>query len=228
VGSGFWPSLDWLLWIAEIVLVPVSLVVLVIALKRGGTRRAIWAAALALVVALTVAQPFGVEAVPMSRAEFEAGDPQRATADAVHGIDVLGIPLFGFRPYTRERFCVECDTGPGSYIRTRSWLWPMLLTNANTIAGNCGREIRPCWEPGDTRNQGDLALFNADGEWRYELSSGGNPVNPFPGTSPYLRLRIGIVSIAGLIYWALVAVGIALLIWLRGRTWSIWVNGRRG
>src|SRR5919109_4922476 len=102
MGASEWLALDKILGWAEVVLVAVSLTYLVFAVVRDDRRRACRAMILASVVAVTVAQPFGVKGVPISPSEFAAGKPRPAKAEAVHSLRVLGVPLFGFRPNTRR------------------------------------------------------------------------------------------------------------------------------
>jgi hypothetical protein len=221
MSSSWWLLLDQILGYAEVILVPFSIAYLLLALLRDGRGRAIRAAVLAIFLALTVAQPFGVKGVPITPAEYRAGDPQPADAEAVHSVDLLGIPLFGFRPYTREIFYVNGESGyPTSWLKLRSWLWPGLLTNATKLEKLCGATFDPCWVPADQVQYGrdrseNLQLVNADGQWRYRiLTFDGTPTDQVSDYRGYYRLAVGFVSTAGAIYWVLVA---CLLIAIFGR-----------
>lgn len=158
----------------------------------------------------------GVKGVPISPDRYAAGNPEPAEAEQIHSVGVLGVPLFGFRPYTRSIFYVNGEGGyPTDWLKLRSWLWPGLLLNGGKLDRLCGNSNQPCWVPED-RDQdvygraSNLELVNADGEWRYRiLKADGTPTH-FPGEpdgtyaySGYYRLTIGIVSKLGLLYWVL-------------------------
>jgi hypothetical protein len=214
----------------EFVLLPVSIGYLVLVVIRAGRARAARALILAGVLALTIAQPFGVKGVPISPQEFTEGDTRPADADAIHSVRVLGVPLFGFRPYTREISYLNGEGGyPSDWLKVRSWLWPGLLTNGTKVERLCGNDFQPCWVPEDQSQEGfgrasNLQLVEADGEWRYRILrfDGSPPEYPPPrttgtyGYNGYYRLAGGIVSTAGVVYWLLVG-GLGALILIRIR-----------
>lgn len=88
-----------------------------------------------------------MKAVPVNARQFAAAQPT-PHAQGTHSIRVLGVPLFGFAPYTRDIFYVESETGDATqWLKVRSWLWPGLLTNASKIIRLCGPTSEPCWTP---------------------------------------------------------------------------------
>lgn len=207
MSNSAWQHLDWALAIAEMVLVPISLVALAWAMKRQ--RLVTPAFIFCVIVAATLAQPFGVKAITISPEEYVSGHPVVAKAEAVHSASVLGVPLFGFAPYSREAL-YRTDTSPRATFKVRSWLWPGLLTNADHGAALCG-EGRPCWEPGDS-SAGNLELVRAGGMWRYRiLRFDGTPVPPRErDLGGDYRLAVGITSWAGVVYWLiLIAAAVA-------------------
>jgi hypothetical protein len=222
--------LDVLLGVAELLLVPASVVYLAMAVFRPSRRRAMAALALAGVLALTLAQPFGVKSEPITPEEFAAGNPQPAEAEAVHSVRVLGVPVFGFRPYrglTVEPYQPILRRGQtGIWLKIRSWVWPGLLTNGSKVAFVCEDSVAPCWTPeGEAEPTGrpsKLDLVQADGEWRYHVRSpsGGLPQLPDKtGSFGFYRLSPGIVSWIGLLYWiALPAFAGAVILSLRRRS----------
>lgn len=236
MSANDWLAVDNVLGYAEPVLVAVAIVGLARALLRGGRWRTLRAVLLAVIVGITVAQPFGVKGVPISPQEFAADDPQPANAESIHSVELLGLPLFGFRPYTREIQYLNGEGGyPDTWLKVRSWLWPGLLTNAEKLERLCGTTRQPCWVPED-QNQtgfgraGNLELVRADGQWRYRiLTPDGSPPR-YPGESTgvyayngYYRLTIGIVSTPGLVYWLLAGVlGLGIFLRLRSGTLQSW------
>ena len=229
MGANEWLEIDKTLGYAELVLVPASLVYLVWALLRRHRRRTIRALLVAGLLAITVAQPFGVEGVPISPQEFAAGNPEPVDPESVQSVDVLGLGLFRFRPYTREIFYFDGQGGlPIAWLKVRSWVWPGLLANASKVERLCGNTLQPCWTPRDQPQNrfgraSNLELVQADGEWRYRiLTRDGSPPR-YPGNSSepyryngYYRLAVGLVSFAGLVYW-FVAGGIGVVLLLRLR-----------
>lgn len=218
MNAADWLNLDEVLGFVECVFVPASVIYLLIAIARGGRRRVVRALVLATLLALTVAQPFGVKGVPMSPEEFAAGDAMPAESEAVHSVRVLGVPLFGFRPYTRGIVYVNGESGyPDDWLKVRSWLWPGILTNGEKVERLCGNTSQPCWVPEDQSQSGfgrssNLELVRAGAEWRYRiLTHEGRPPNypgPRDGTyayNGYYRLTVGLVSLPGLMYWLVVA-----------------------
>jgi hypothetical protein len=218
-----WLTLDQVLGYAEVVLVGASLAYLVVAALRGGRGRSVRALVLAGVVAVTVAQPFGVRAVPITARQFAAAEPT-PHAQATHSIDVLGLPLFGFVPYTRDIVSVQGETGdPTQWLKVRSWLWPGLLTNASKITRLCGPTSQLCWTPEDSAvgagRSSNLHLARAGDQWLYRvLTRNGSPA-PYGGTNGgTYRVAVGIASFSGLTYWLVVGVlGAGVLI--RRRRW---------
>jgi hypothetical protein len=163
------------------------------------------------VTALVVAQPFGIKGVPISPEEFRADNPRQVDAEAIHSVRVLGVPIFGFRPYTTEIFRFNGEIG--SPTHWLSWLWPGAFTNGETLDALCGTTDSPCWEPEGAGQTGqaspsNLELVTTGNEWRYRiLTADGQPPSPDDADDyhGYYRLTIGLVSEAGLVYWLVVA-----------------------
>lgn len=201
MSSSAWAHLDWALAIVETLLVPISLALLA---GTMGRRRMVTPALVScVIVAATLAQPFGVRAIPISPEEFVSGDPVAVRADAVHSASVVGVPLFGFAPYSR-RTLYGTDTSASATFKIRSWLWPGLLTNAYTAGPLCGQDAGPCWEPDGPANDRELQLVRSGKTWRYRvLGLGGTPVPTQVNGSGgyYYRLAVGITSPAGVVYW---------------------------
>ena len=173
---------------------------------------------LALVVALTVAQPFGVIA---SKEDAAPRPPVYAgNGHSVHVARVLGIPLLPFRLYSRSSVSFGENT-PKATLRARSWFWLPALTNATQIAETCSSDVfTPCWdpEPGSGNPGNDLTVFRKGGkQWvTIENPAGREERGPCPPSAcgPGYRptplpdsfsweLRAGSASPAGLVYWAL-------------------------
>ncbi len=201
---------------------PASLLWLIAAWKRPtgrGHRTA--PTVLALVVGLTVAQPFGVIA---SKKDAAPRPPVYAgNGHSVHVARVFGIPLLRFRLYSREVFWPGENTTTAT-LRARSWFWLPALTNATQIAETCSNDVLdPCWdpEPGSGTSGSDLTVFrdggkqwvtidNPDGRQQEkergpcppETCGAGYRPTPIPDSFNW-ELRAGIASPAGLVYWAL-------------------------
>lgn len=99
MDASAWRAVDQILGVAELLLVPASVIYLVVALARLGRAKTLRALAVVGVTALVVAQPFGVKGIPISPEEFRADNPRQVDAEAIHSVRELGIPIFGFRPY---------------------------------------------------------------------------------------------------------------------------------
>ena len=212
-------SLDVTLGYAEVLLVWLALSLLGYAFHRRTRSSCVLAVVVSGLVGVTVAQPFGVKGVPISPQDFAAGNPRPADEGTEHRIEVLGMPLFRFRAYTREIFYLNGEGGyPSDWLKVRSWVWPGVLTNAAKVERLCGIIDRPCWAPGaqDHTRSGlaaNLDLVRAGGQWRYRILRRDGAVPTFPprrypggsdsvyGYNGYYRLAVGIASVPGLIYW---------------------------
>jgi len=220
MSAAGWAELDQALGYAELVAVPAAVGLLALAAvrpKRVRPRRALIAA---IVVGATLAQPFGVRATPLERQQFYEPGMRRVDAQAVHSIDVLGVPIVGFRPYTRPIFYINGESGyPTHWLKVRTWVWPVLLTNATKLVRLCGVISDPCWKPTGEQGYGrseDLQLWRTrEGEWRYRVltiadsAPPGGPPPPTQETFYAYRLTLGLASPAGLIYW-LIVLGLSL------------------
>jgi hypothetical protein len=208
-------TIDTVLGWAEVILVPFSLVWLFVAWRQP--RQNLRAAGiLALVLALTIAQPFGIVA--------EQSGPPPATAEqrdptAIHTADVFGIPLMPFALYSRDNLINLFDGHPTQTLRARSWLWGPLLTNSTKIAAICnesGGPDPPCWNPG--RRYGNDLTLSQDGDTYWAtLDNSPEPGIPppiFSQTEYTWKLSFGLASPAGLIYWVLAA-SLFVLAWRR-------------
>lgn len=185
----------------------VSVAYLGVALWRGGRGRAWRAAGLAVLTGLTVAQPVGVKAVPLAAGAFEREAPRPAAATAVHRVGP-----FRFEPYRQRITYLNGESGyPPDWLKLRSsFLIPGLLTNGTKVERLCGTTGRPCWSA--RGRQDALRLVRAaDGEWRYRILTADGKLpsrqlgaqDPPYGFASDFRLRVGLVSVAGLVYWLL-------------------------
>lgn len=202
-------TLARLLGVLEYVLVPVSLVWLTLAIRRPSRRRARRSIALAAALAVTVAQPFGITATPR-------GSPPRGAhpvgPTSVHIARLFGsLPILPFALY-REDDLVDFGNGATASLKARSWLWLPILTNATTVTRICSNDVRtPCFG-NSGGSAGSLQLSEKDGRYYATV--------PVPGASSYAgvkpsytwELGVGVASIAGLIYWLLVAALIPLVL----------------
>jgi len=247
-------TLDRIAGWAEVLLVPTSLGLLLVACGLGGVRiwrwRLLWALPVVLVAAgglgavlvgllflgavtlvarlakgrsgvgklavplvaltaLTVAQPFGVQADRLGEAEAQglassASDPNAPDPVDAHSLDVAGVPVMRFASYRRK---IESDVfaglgeccPPTHSLRVRSWLWPGLMTHATQVMEICGDS--PCWEPGSSA----LKLQRMSGQWYLTLADASKPAQAW-------RLGPGIVSGWGVAYWLLAGAGMVVLL----------------
>ena len=205
-GIGRW---RYLLLLAITLLVGPFVLLVALASRYLSRRPDAWKLGIAVTVvtALTVAQPFGVEAeslgddVPAAVAGAEGRSPTETET-----MDIAGLPVLRFTAYRRKESDVLSGLGeccPATHdLRLRSWVPPFLFTHAERVAGLCGDN--PCWGPRDTR----LTLHEVSGQW-YALL-----VDPSKSTRVW-KLSAGVASGWGLWYWLLSAAAIALLLWRR-------------
>ena len=162
----------------------------------------------ALVLALTVAQPFGVVASKDAGAPMPPTEAEQANGDSVHVARLFGLlPVVPFRLYQREIFLSGLgENAPNKTLRARSWFWLPALTNATQVAETCSDDVlTPCWEPGEQ----DLTVFR---EGATTWATIDNPPGRDPSRAPLAipdsftwKLSAGIASPSGLAYWALAA-----------------------
>lgn len=197
-------TLARVLGIGEFVLVPVSIVWLLLACVSPSRRRAHRSIALALVLAFTVAQPFGIVA------DTQPAPPPGARAvdaTSVHVARLFGfLPVLPFVPY-HEDYVWSGENRPTAALKARSWFWVPILVNATTIKDICSNDVfTPCWGPGHS----DVLTLTEHGGRYYAtlVNSYMQTQRPVPGvkTSYTWELHPGIASLSGLIYWGLLAV----------------------
>ena len=176
--------------------VVIGVVALAVALGASGHAALIRLAfPVALLTALTVAQPFGVRAEP-APASSGAAVPVR---ERVHS-----APPFRFRLYENPISHLglgECCP-PQDTLRVRSWvLVPGLLTNAGDVTDLHGDGVPSSW-----------ALQRAGGGWIVRANS------PSPRPDLAWRLEPGIASASGMVFWLAFAAALAFrLVALRRR-----------
>ncbi len=200
-------ALAYFLGAVEYVLVPVSLLGLVWAMLRRSRRARRWSVPLALGLAVTVAQPFGIVANRV------AGPPPGAKfvgSTDVHVARIGGVvPILPFVLYREDILGPVGDQSPTARLKARSWLWLPILTNATRIHDICASDVTvPCWSAATSRTSifgTGVSLEEKAGRFYVTLYA---PLGPrFRAPARYTwELAPGIASIAGLIYWALVAV----------------------
>lgn len=188
--------LDRFLGLAELILIPVSLILLVTALyKEKGRRRAV---IVTLITGLTVAQPFGIvshaeQSVPPASAE--SVDPK-----TVHAARVLGVPVLPFKLYTRTNLLHELqETTTSETLRARSWFWGPFLTNSTEIADTCGGSpTPPCAGTLDRK----LRMLSDDGDYWITVAnpSACRPAAGIPCSFTW-KVGVGVTSWIGLAYW---------------------------
>jgi hypothetical protein len=216
-----WSHLDSLLGFVEAVALPLIAIGLLRALVRPGRRHVRRLVVLAIVLGAALVQPFGVRAHGLSEREFFRPGVHRVNAEAVHSLSVLGLPLFGFRAYTRHIWRLEGDGGqPNRWLKVRSWLWPGLLTHATKVEQLCGATDTPCWAPDSLGPHSQLELWRTrTGDYRYRVltrqrSRPRLPARPAAGYSYSFgyAVKIGIASPIGLAYWILGGIVVAAIV----------------
>jgi hypothetical protein len=193
-----------LAWV-EVLLVPFSIGWLLLAWWRPKPGRLRAAAVLALILAVTVAQPFGVVAEPSGPppASAEQRDPT-----TIHTAYLLGvIPIMPFALYSRDDLTKNLfENNPTATLRARSWLWGPLLTNSSKIADICNQSSvfdPPCWQPDRPQSgyRNTLTVSQDGGSYWATLHNRGAAV-PAPAEFTW-KLGWGLASPAGLVYWLL-------------------------
>lgn len=179
---------------AVIVLLVVVRFVARFAAKRPGTWR--FAVPLALLTALTVAQPFGVRAEPL---EGAAPLTERMDSSGTHTLALLGLPVVRFALHQEgiSRLGLgECCPAQNR-LKVRSWfLVPGLMTNGSEVTELNGDGVPSDWELRGSGSAWDVA------------SSGGPPTLP----DDAWRLEAAVVSAWGVGFWVLAAAGIAAVL----------------
>jgi hypothetical protein len=211
-------SLHEVLGWVEAILVPVSLIWLIVC-WHSPRRRARYAVVLALVLGLTLAQPFGL-VVSDEGGRAPPRDARSADPAGVHGARLFGvIPVMSFTVYRDENLCFpSCENIATASLEARSWAWLPPLTNSTTITDLCvGGGGPPCWDP-DARTRGrrsSLGLAGADGTWWATVRDDAPSSTGVAGT---WELRPGIASWAGVAYWIVAGALIVALLQARRRS----------
>lgn len=231
MDADWWLGLDRALGYVEVVGVLASLGWLAVILVSPSSRRAWPAFLLAAILALTVAQPLGVKAKPISAARFASAHPTVASTEAIHTMKVADVSLISFKPYTRKIFYFNGDSSdPSTWLKIRSWLRPGLFTNGLKATKLCGGGETVCWVPEGQHStgagNGGLQLYRSGNDWYYRvLGSDGQPLpEKFGYEHSYYRLTFGIASWWGLAYW-LVAPMLCAIVWWRRRSTPVASTG---
>jgi hypothetical protein len=200
-------TIDTLLGLAEIFLVPLSLVWLLLAWRRPNPERLRRASILALVLALTIAQPFGLVA--------EKSGPPPASAEqrdpaAIHVAYLFGVvPVEPFALYSRDDLLSGlAENVTSATLRARSWFWGPFLTNSTKVGDICNQSDvfdPPCWQP-DRSQSGyahTLSLSEDGGNYWATLHNVRTDPSVHAPAEFTWKLDWGLASPAGLIYWFL-------------------------
>lgn len=208
-------ALDWVLVVAEAVVVPASIAFLLLARSRQA--RAL-SALVAVAVAVTLAHPFGIHADEVARLPAGA---MRSDPSSINTANVVGLPVMPFKLFRRDkpRVLEDYETKPSATLRARSWVWPFLFTSSSELAEMCEVDASvPCWKPeraGQTLGRRPyvrtLSLWSKDGEYWVKVDNpyaDGRAALPRPEQWVY-RLRPAVTSWWALVFW-LLAAGILL------------------
>lgn len=159
--------------------------------------------ALALLAAITFAQPFGmrVESIETPGAELYAAAELDPTA--TQSADLLGLPVLDFELYRLDitgglAALGECCP-PTHEVKARSHVLPGLLMTSSDVVDVCGDE--PCWGPDDPY----LSVREVSGEWYALLDDPSKIVRAW-------KLSAGVASTSGVMFWVIAGVAILVLI----------------
>jgi hypothetical protein len=172
-------TFDGWLGFTELIVFPMSLLAAAILIAIGRPAAIVATVAVLAACGLTICQPFGVVAEPISQAQVVVG------AEAPETLATWFPPL-RIQAYTREKFCLS-DGGcnPDTDAMVRSWLLPGLFNDAVVVA-----DIDSHDRPYLTRTRdGATALVAGPGET--------------------YRLGYGIASKSGVVYWLIAGLLIA-------------------
>ena len=194
----------------------VAAVLLVIAVvlrpQRRVARRVLWG--IVIVLALTLAQPFGYASTELRLDEAPSAPPLRALPGERldtrqwHAVRVLGMPVGVFRLGEHTSTYLDGEGYYGSHmLKVRTFL-PPPLTNGTTVCG---------YRDGDCIDERDAAVeLTREGSTLHIRTT--RPAIPFAGDEPgalpaevrEFRLTLGVPSKAGVWSWILLAIGAAL------------------
>ncbi len=201
------------LGLLEFFLVPASIAWLCAAPFSRSRRSARWSIGLAILLALTVAQPFGIVATP--QAAPPAGAHQ-VDATSVHVVRAGGsLPVMPFVLY-REDYVWSGENAPTAMLKARSWFWLPILTNATTVDRICADDVlQPCFGNAheEYAAESNLRLAQSGGTYYATLLNPGASRAPNVPTSYTWKLAPGIASSSGVVYWLLIAVLIPIVVW---------------
>jgi hypothetical protein len=185
-------TFDYALGTFEIVGVALSLFLLLVAWRRGGARGTPAAVVLTSVVALTVAQPFGLRATRWTQPV-----PRNASTVSGTGLHVAriadSVPIVPFVLYQRHNLYTG-ENADSARERVRSWMWLPILTNATTISTSVHQAMGSDLDRVVLRRLGHTWLVSL-------VDDSLRPADP--GHVRTWKLAPGIASPAGLGYWAL-------------------------
>ncbi len=192
----------WVLLVVRPLLALVAVSWLILAARRYTRRLARFASAFALIIALTLAQPFGIHAVRV------AAPP--AGAEPVSPRSALDFRVAGWVPVSASLYTtglLHGDSGePQGTLRLDSSVWGPVLFSTTAVTEICGATT-PCWAPDPSSTADGLQAVTKDGRyWLVYRSNGVAVVNHATWS-----LRFGLTSWLGLAYWCCVAVLLAYL-----------------
>lgn len=191
---------DRLLGLLEYVLVAASVGLMVCALVWPSRQRlALLSTGLVAMLAVTVAQPFGLTVHRSGPAPTNA----RAVATDKTHVYRDGPVGFPYRIYVRDEPDLA-ENRPRSTLRVRTWAWLPLLTNSTKISSLCGGEAPLCYYPGGAYTGSRLSVATRPGSVWVSLRQQSSPNAPCRPRCRVLtwKLSVGIASYPGLAFWA--------------------------
>jgi hypothetical protein len=174
---------------------------------RGPALVAWTALALGLVVALTVAQPFGVVAQAESAAP---SPPAQARVAPTAAQESLAGPLRFRLVRSPTVYGGGGDSSdPPEDLRVESSVAGWFVRNRAYVTGLCGVVFNPC-----PRSHRDIWIGRQDHSWVLWIK--GDPHSPRYPAAFQWRLKFGVASLSGLAYW-LLYFALALLVLIHRR-----------
>ena len=153
-------------------------------------------------LALTVAQPFGIVATERAAPPRDA---HSVKPTSVHVARLFGVlPVLPFALYYQAKLYSGENT-PTAMLKARSWFWLPILTNATTVDAICSSDANtPCWHP-NGREAHTLELSQSGGDYYVSLIDPAGVKGPALSAQKTWDLSPGIASFSGLVYWILIA-----------------------